>query len=126
MTFPYETNILNQPNEGIGSSFWAAKIAEFLWREYVQQQQMDAIALQSYDFVSPNDIIIIFSHRGAKTFSIRALKVAKEHFGTVTVLITGMKSPDSINTDIRIETCHQENCGAFTISLTSAIVRILQ
>ena len=68
----YETNILNQPLEwrrildiplpsrlstadfkrihfiGTGSSFWAAKIAEFLRREYVH---MDAIAVQSYDFV---------------------------------------------------------------------------
>jgi glucosamine--fructose-6-phosphate aminotransferase (isomerizing) len=153
MTFLYETNILNQPPEwrrildiqlpsrlsaldfkkiyfiGIGSSFWAAKIAEFLWREYVQ---MDAIAVQSYDFVnsryivSPDDIVVIFSHRGTKTFSIRALEVVKEHFGATTVLVTGMESPISINTDIRIETCPQENCGAFTISLTSAIVRILQ
>ena len=153
MTFLYETNILNQPLEwrrildiqlpsrlsaldfkkiyfiGIGSSFWAAKIAEFLWREYVQ---MDAIAVQSYDFVnsryivSPDDIVVIFSHRGTNTFSIRALEVVKEHFGATTVLVTGMESPISINTDIRIETCPQENCGAFTISLTSAIVRILQ
>jgi glucosamine--fructose-6-phosphate aminotransferase (isomerizing) len=153
MTFLYETNILNQPLEwrrildiqlpsrlsaldfkkiyfiGIGSSFWVAKIAEFLWREYVE---MDAIAVQSYDFVnsryivSPDDIVVIFSHRGTKTFSIRALEVVKEHFGATTVLVTGMESPISINTDIRIETCPQENCGAFTISLTSAIVRILQ
>jgi glucosamine--fructose-6-phosphate aminotransferase (isomerizing) len=153
MTFLYETNILNQPLEwrrildiqlpsrlsaldfkkiyfiGIGSSFWVAKIAEFLWREYVE---MDAIAVQSYDFVnsryivSPDDIVVIFSHRGTKTFSLRALEVVKEHFGATTVLVTGMGSPISINTDIRIETCPQENCGAFTISLTSAIVRILQ
>jgi fructoselysine-6-P-deglycase FrlB-like protein len=153
MTILYETNILNQPLEwrrildiqlpsrlsaldfkkiyfiGIGSSFWVAKIAEFLWREYVQ---MDAIAVQSYDFVnsryivSPDDIVVIFSHRGTKTFSLRALEVVKEHFGAMTVLVTGMGSPISINTDIRIETCPQENCGAFTISLTSAIVRILQ
>lgn len=34
---------------GIGSSFWVAKIAEFLWREYVH---MDAIAINSYDFVN--------------------------------------------------------------------------
>ena len=82
MAFLYEANILKQPSEwkrildislpsklstldskriyfvGIGSSFWAAKIAEFLWKEYVQT---DAIAVQSYDFVnsryfiSPND-----------------------------------------------------------------------
>jgi glucosamine--fructose-6-phosphate aminotransferase (isomerizing) len=153
MTFLYETNILNQPLEwkrildiqlpsrlsaldfkkiyfiGIGSSFWVAKIAEFLWREYVE---MDAIAVQSYDFVnsryivSPDDIVVIFSHRGTKTFSLRALEVVKEHFGATTVLVTGMGSPISINADICIETCPQENCGAFTISLTSAIVRILQ
>jgi glucosamine--fructose-6-phosphate aminotransferase (isomerizing) len=153
MPFLYETNILNQPLEwrrileiplpsrlynldikrvyfvGIGSSFWAAKIAEFLWREYVQ---IDAIAIQSFDFVnsnyfvSPNDVVVVFSHRGTKTFSLRALEVVKEHFGATTVLVTGMGSPISINTDIRIETCPQENCGAFTISLTSAIVRILQ
>jgi fructoselysine-6-P-deglycase FrlB-like protein len=153
MTFLYETNTLNQPSEwrriidiplpsrllaldfkkiyfiGIGSSFWAAKIAEFLWREYIQ---MDAIAIQSYDFVnsryfvSPNDIVVVFSHRGTKTFSIRALEMAKRSYDAHTALITGLQSPISINTDFRIETCPQENCGAFTISLTSAIVRVLQ
>jgi glutamine---fructose-6-phosphate transaminase (isomerizing) len=153
MTFLYETNILNQPLEwkrilgnplpsclstldfkrvyfvGTGSSFWVAKIAEFLWREYVQ---MDSTAVHSYDFVnskyfvSPNDVVVVFSHRGTKTFSKRALEVAKEYYDATTVLITGIQSPISINADIRIETCPQENCGAFTISLTSAIVRILQ
>ena len=28
--------------------------------------------------------------------------------------------------DIRIETCAQENCGAFTMSHTSALVRMIQ
>jgi glutamine---fructose-6-phosphate transaminase (isomerizing) len=154
MAFLYEANILNQPVEwrrildislpsklstldfkriyfvGIGSSFWAAKIAEFLWREYVQT---DAMAVQSYDFVnsryfvsSTDDIVVIFSHRGTKTYSRRALEIAKEHYGAITVLITGLQSPLSPYTEITVETCPQENCGAFTISLTSAIVRILQ
>jgi glutamine---fructose-6-phosphate transaminase (isomerizing) len=154
MAFLYEANILNQPVEwkrildtslpsklssldfkriyfvGIGSSFWAAKIAEFLWKEYVQT---DAIAVQSYDFVnsryflaSADDIVVIFSHRGTKTYSRRALGIAKEHYRATTVLITGLQSPISPYADIRVETCPQENCGAFTISLTSAIVRILQ
>ena len=93
---------------------------------------MDSTAVHSYDFVnskyfvSPNDVVVIFSHRGTKTFSRRALEVAKEYYDATTVLITGIQSPISINTDIRIETCPQENCGAFTISFTSAIVRILQ
>lgn len=75
MPFLYETNILTQLLNGeefldsplhsnlfnldfkriyfigTGSSFWAAKIAEFPWREYVQ---MDAIAIQSYDCCSSN------------------------------------------------------------------------
>lgn len=153
MTYLYETNVLNQPLEwkrildiplpsrlstldfkriyfiGTGSSYWAAKMAEFLWRQYIQ---LDAIAVQSYDFVnsryfgSTNDIVVIFSHRGTKTLSIKAFEVAKEQFGATTVLVTGIDSPVSINADFRIETCPQENCGAFTISLTSAIVRILQ
>ncbi len=104
---------------GIGSSFWAAKIAEFLWREHVQ---MDATAIQSNDFVnsryfvSPNDIVVVFSHRGTKTFSVRALEMAKRRYNAYTVLITGLQSPISINSDFRIETCPQENCGTFTIS----------
>jgi fructoselysine-6-P-deglycase FrlB-like protein len=105
MTFLYETNILNQPLEwkrildiqlpsrlsaldfkkiyfiGIGSSFWVAKIAEFLRGEYVV---MDVNGVQSYDLVnsryivSPDDIVVIFSHRGTKIFSFRALEVVKE------------------------------------------------
>lgn len=80
---------------------------------------MDAIAIQSYDFVnssyfvSPNDIVVVFSHRGTKTFSVRALEMAKRRYNAYTALITGLQSPISINTEI--------GCGAFTISLTSAI-----
>jgi fructoselysine-6-P-deglycase FrlB-like protein len=159
----YETNVLNQLEEwkrildsplpsalytinptkrrtvfvGIGSSYWAARFSEFLWREFVNA---DCISLQSYDFVrskyliSPNDIFVVFSHRGTKTFSIQSLDIAKKS-GATTVLVTGLPSPDNLTSttaattatpDIRIETCAQENCGAFTISLTSALVRMIQ
>ena len=33
---------------GIGSSYWAARFSELLWREFVNP---DCISLQSYDFV---------------------------------------------------------------------------
>jgi DNA-binding MurR/RpiR family transcriptional regulator len=71
--------------------------------------------------------VVVFSHRGTKTFSMKALEIAKES-GVATVLVTGIGSPLTANdkTDFRIETCPQENCGAFTISLTSAITRIIQ
>ncbi len=154
----YETNILNQPSEwkrilnttpfpsdlsnfaskkkiifvGIGSSYWAARFAEFLWREYLTQSDIDVTSVQSYDFVrakyvsSSNDIVVVFSHRGTKSYSIQALEFAKR-WGATTILITGIGSPnhDAV-ADFRIETCAQENCGAFTVSLTSAIIRIIQ
>jgi fructoselysine-6-P-deglycase FrlB-like protein len=157
----YETNVLNQLEEwkrildsplpsalytinptkrrlvfvGIGSSYWAARFSEFLWREFVNP---DCISLESYDFVrskyliSANDIFVVFSHRGTKTFSIQSLDIAKKS-GATTVLVTGLGSPDNFTPtttaatpDIRIDTCAQEDCGAFTISLTSALVRMIQ
>jgi len=82
--------------------------------------------------ISANDIFVVFSHRGTKTFSIQSLDLAKKS-GATTVLVTGLGSPDNLTPtttaatpDIRIETCDQENCGAFTISLTSALVRMIQ
>ena len=96
------------------------------------------MSLLSYDFVkskyliSSNDIFIVFSHRGTKTYSIQSLNLAKKS-GATTVLVTGLGSPENLtpNTtdtapEIRIETCAQENCGAFTISLSSASVRMVQ
>jgi fructoselysine-6-P-deglycase FrlB-like protein len=158
MTSLYELNMLNQLEEwkrildsplpsaiytinptkrrtifvGIGSSYWAARFSEFLWREFVNP---DCISLQSYDFVSSkylissNDIFVVFSHRGTKTFSIQSLDIARKSRAS-TVLVTGVGSPENLTSittpDIRIETCAQENCGAFTISLTSALVRMIQ
>ena len=153
----YETNILNQPLEwkrilgspiptdlqnlrankiifiGIGSSYWVARFAEFLWRDHNTRVAITPSAVQSFDFVrskyvlSRNDIAVVFSHRGTKTFSMKTLEIAKKS-GATTVLVTGIGSPLTANnkTDFRIETCPQENCGAFTISITSAITRIIQ
>src|SRR5438132_13594455 len=74
---------------GIGSSHWAARFSEFLWREFVNP---DCISLQSYDLVrskyliSPNDIFVVFSHRGTKTFSIQSLDVARKSRATFLIL----------------------------------------
>lgn len=72
-----------------------------------------------------NDIVVVFSHRGTKTFSMQALEIAK-NYGATTILVTGIGSPPNNNAYFRIEICAQENCGAFTISLISAITRIIQ
>jgi fructoselysine-6-P-deglycase FrlB-like protein len=158
----YERNVLNQPKVwrnllntklpsrlesvlsspkrivfvGIGSSYWAAKISEFLWRDYaLVDGGKDPISVQSFDFVKisnlylcPEDLVIVFSHRGTKTFSMQALDIARKKYDATTALITGIGSPISKPkaVDFRIETCAQETSGAFTISLTTAIVRIIQ
>jgi fructoselysine-6-P-deglycase FrlB-like protein len=121
---------------GIGSSYWAARFSEFLWRDYANVNgRKDPISVQSFDFVRmkllhilPEDIVIVFSHRGTKTLSMQALEIAKKKYGAITILITGIGSPVSKPgiVDFRIKTCTQETSGAFTISLTSAIVRIVQ
>jgi DNA-binding MurR/RpiR family transcriptional regulator len=71
-------------------------------------------------------IVVVFSHRGNKTFSMQALEIAKKVYPATTVLITGIGSPANSNADFQIETCPQENCGAFTISLSCALARIIQ
>jgi hypothetical protein len=60
-----------------------------------------------------------------------SLDIAKKSSAT-TVLVIRLGGPDNFTPttpattpDIRIETCAKENC-AFTISLTSALVRIIQ
>lgn len=122
---------------GIGSSYWAARFSEFLWRDYanIDGVDKDLISVQSFDFVRiqnlhihPKDLVVLFSHRGTRIFSMQALEIAKKKYGATTVLITGFGSPISKPNvvDFRIETCAQETCGAFTISLTSAIVRVVQ
>jgi uncharacterized phosphosugar-binding protein len=66
--------------------------------------------------ISANDIFVVFSHRGTKTFSIQSLDLVKKS-GATTVFVTGLGSPDNLtptttaaSPDIRIETCDQENC----------------
>jgi fructoselysine-6-P-deglycase FrlB-like protein len=58
---------------GIGSSYWAPRFAEILWREH-SIQIVDVTYVQSYDFVITNqcvivtnEIVVVFSHRGTKT-----------------------------------------------------------
>ncbi|HET7285257.1 MAG TPA: hypothetical protein VFI70_11280 [Nitrososphaeraceae archaeon] len=66
-------------------------------RKYSTDVVMDITSVQSYDFVrtkyviSSNDIVLVFSHRGTESFSIRALEFAKI-CGATTILITRIGS----------------------------------
>jgi hypothetical protein len=67
---------------GIGSSYWMSRFAEFLWREYkvntAAAAAAELLSVQSFDFVKSkyvvthNDIVVVFSHRGTKTFRMMA------------------------------------------------------
>ena len=116
-----------------------ARIAEFLWREYITNTLTKCYtriisqpsSFQSFDFVKSNqplsneDIAVVFSHRWSNSFSVQALEVAKR-LGARTFLVTGIGSPHYSGADFRLETCSLENSEAFTISVTSALVRIIQ
>src|SRR5579863_2040095 len=77
---------------GIGTSFHAAQIGEYLLRAYAPQ--IDARAVHAFDFalygprLSADDAVLVVSHRGNKRFSVDALKRAFDA-GCFTVLITG-------------------------------------
>jgi len=112
---------------GIGSSFWASQLSDSLWREHAS---MDAIAIHSYDFANSKyfldsrDLVVVFSHRGTKGFSVDSIKKAKM-YGCKVVFITGIGGAQH-DVDFRLETCVQETIGAFTVSLTTALVRVIQ
>lgn len=92
----YERNVLDQPkvwkklletklpSKFSSSVLSSARISEFLWRDYAHVDGgKDPISFQSFDFVKiPNlylhqeDLVIVFSHRGTKTFSMQALEIA--------------------------------------------------
>lgn len=120
---------------GTGSSYCICGISEFLWKKYLGDEKgVDVTSVSSFDFVrsrfqiSSNDIVVVFSHRARpNTFSIKALDTSKRKYRATTILVTGIGSPDySTITDFRIETCALEKTEAFTVSVTSAIVRVIQ
>ena len=122
----YKANILSQPAEwkrllsipipsdlttikpkkiffvGIGSSYWIARFAEFLWREHRTNNNnatcTEILSVQSFDFVkskyviSDNDIVVVFSHRGTKTFSMQALEIAKKIIKLQQFLLQGLEA----------------------------------
>ncbi|MFL6470194.1 MAG: hypothetical protein ACJ71H_05010 [Nitrososphaeraceae archaeon] len=97
----YETNVLNQPREwkrllgipisselniitpkkiifvGIGSSYWVARFAEFLWREHQTKDTIyiEPLSVQSFDFVKSKYVvsdneIVVYSRIGELRHSV--------------------------------------------------------
>jgi glutamine---fructose-6-phosphate transaminase (isomerizing) len=111
---------------GVGTSFHLAQIAKMLWRKHVS---LKAHAVHSFDYAripqpaGKGDVVVLFSHRGTKSFTVEAAKKASAA-GATTVAFTGIGSPFKDGLDHRVETCENEDTGAFTKSMTSTLAWI--
>lgn len=125
---------------GIGTSYHAARVGEYLFREY--GGRLDVRAVHSFDFalygpdLAPHDCVVAVSHRGTKRYTALALQRAREA-GCRIALVTGeeakfssklsLAAPFSEEGSISVrphavfETVEQERSAAHTVSYTGAV-----
>jgi glucosamine--fructose-6-phosphate aminotransferase (isomerizing) len=109
---------------GIGTSFHAVQTGQQFFYHYGVTVPVHAV--HSFDFalygpgLSPDDYVIVVSHRGVKQYSLAALRRASEA-GCRTLLITGQSAPDTAYAGFTIRTTPEERSSAFTVSYTGAL-----
>lgn len=113
---------------GIGTSWHAALIGEDLLRNHAGRHE--ARTWNSYEFcdrpppLAEDDIVIVLSHRGTKTYSAHALEIAHRS-GAATALLTGIGSDARRDlANVVVETSEPDPSSAFTISHTSALAAL--
>lgn len=112
---------------GTGTSYHAAWTSNFI----LKPKYTDKIILSctAFDFalynqnIQPEDVVVIFSHRGTKKYSLQSLEKAKAA-GAKSVLVTGMGGGRQDIADIVIETVEQEKSSAHTVSYVTAVAII--
>ena len=109
---------------GIGTSFHAAKVGEYMFGAY--GEDVDARAVDSFEFalygpsLRPDDCVVAISHRGSKQHTADGLTRARRA-GCLTALITGEGGASDGQADAAFRTVAQEKSAAFTVSYTAAI-----
>jgi len=110
---------------GIGTSYHAAQIGCHLFRLYAPGVTCEV--WHSFNFalygpaLSPDDVVLAVSHRGAKQFTLRSLQRAKQA-GCTTAMITGQDAPSPpMKLDAVYETVEQEKSAAHTFSHVGAV-----
>ncbi len=109
---------------GIGTSYHAARVGEYLMREYVGG--LDVRAVHAFDFalygpdLEEGDCVVAVSHRGTKRYTAMALQRALEA-GCRTALVTGEGGEITMEAGTVFRTVEQEKSAAHTISYTTAI-----
>lgn len=116
---------------GIGSSLHAAQIGAALWREVMPARRVRAVhsfELSTEPEIMAEDLsdqlVISFSHRGKKRYSLEALARAKE-LGATTCIVTGEGVDVAADSaDIHLATVQQERSSAHTVSLVGSLAII--
>ena len=107
---------------GTGTSWHAANHGAWLLRE----ARVDAIAVAAVDAAlwgprpTPDDALVLLSHRGTKRFTSVVLERARLD-GVPTIAIGGIGAPGA-----DVETVEQEQAGTFTASHLGALMRLAQ
>lgn len=111
---------------GIGTSWHAAVVAQHWFRRF-SEGRLEVQAWHSFEFcaypprLSEDDVVIVISHRGTKTFSYLALEMARSN-GPYTIAITANDPGPRIRVaDAVLNTVQQERSAAFTVSYTTAL-----
>lgn len=113
---------------GTGSSLHSAELASWLFRSAPgNRSRVIARPCSSYEFVTytpplrKEDVVIVISHRGYKSYSNRSLGIAKRA-GCLLVAVTGFDSTiGADDADAVFRTVKQEESSAHTVSLTTSL-----
>ncbi|HLJ61165.1 MAG TPA: SIS domain-containing protein [bacterium] len=110
---------------GIGTSYHAAQIGEYLVGAY--GGGLPVRAVHAFDFalygpaLARDDAVLGISHRGTKRYTAASLARAAEA-GCFTMLITGEDGPTgAAHADVTLHTVPQERSSAHTISYIGAV-----
>jgi len=113
---------------GIGTSYHAAQIGEYLMRAYAGNLPVQAV--HAFEFalygppIGPQDAVVGVSHRGTKRYTGAALARAREA-GCATALITGEAGTGTVpEVDQILRTVPQERSSAHTISYTGSVAAL--
>jgi glucosamine--fructose-6-phosphate aminotransferase (isomerizing) len=114
---------------GIGTSYHAAQFGEQCLR-ILSAGRIRAGVEQSFELVhyplalGPDDAVVLISHRGARNFSVEALRRA-QNAGALTIAVTGELGAEGMGgADFLVRTCEQETSNTHTKSFTTAIAAL--
>uniref|UniRef100_A0A455SSV4 Glutamine--fructose-6-phosphate aminotransferase [isomerizing] n=1 Tax=Thermosporothrix sp. COM3 TaxID=2490863 RepID=A0A455SSV4_9CHLR len=109
---------------GIGTSYHACRVAAY-WVDALSQGKQYARVYSAHEFalsipVSAEDQVVVVSHRGTKTYPLKALERARQA-GAYTIIVTSEETPPPPSVDLILPTCPGERSSTHTVSYLSAL-----